>query len=141
MCRALSCGRGLSGKRVGGLPAHGAAFSWGDKLTMNSFRQEDLPGAHEDLCASFRLQADILIVFPLSISTLPLMTATWKLLIPQSLFLGLNFRLISVVNRWVNGWWGRGGRGDHGSGVGGGQVMEQTQDHRPALATASRSLA
>ena len=73
---------------------------------MNSFRQEDLPGAHEDLCAAFRLQADILIVFPLSLSTLPLMTATWKLLIPQSLFSGLNFRLISVVNQWGNGWWG-----------------------------------
>ena len=108
---------------------------------MNSFRQEDLPGAHEDLCTAFRLQADILIVFPLSLSTLPLMTATWKLLIPQSLFSGLNFRLISVVNQWGNGWWGRSGRGDHGSGVGGGQAMEQTQGHRPALATASRSLA
>ena len=101
---------------------------------MNLFRQEDLPRAHE---ASLGLQAAILIVFPPSLSTLLSKTTTCKLLIPQFLFSGLNFRLTSVVNLWGNGWRGRGGRGDHGSGVGGGQVMEQTQGYRPALATAS----
>ena len=78
------------------------------KLIMNLFRQEDLPRAHE---ASLGLQAALLIVFPLSLSTLLSKTTTCKLPIPQFLFSGLNFRLTSVVNLWGKGWRGRGGRG------------------------------
>lgn len=53
MCRALSCGRGLSGNRVRAFLLCGAAFLWGDKL-MNPFWQEDLLRTHEakPLCLS-----------------------------------------------------------------------------------------